>query len=170
MRQKIIAIGTALTLASLAIGAYAAQGGEKSSVAQIIVQTETPTETATNTATATDTETATSTATDTPTVTVTPAATATEVPTDTATPGPTETGTSQPEATETEGAGEGGRDIKGIPDSNPVHSPDDDGTCEPHETIEKTVPSGVHVVVPCHADHHSNNGHGNDHADQETND
>lgn len=40
----------------------------------------------------------------------------------------------------------------GIPDSNPVKSPEDgNGTCEKHETVVKTTPSGKNVNVPCHA-------------------
>jgi hypothetical protein len=48
-----------------------------------------------------------------------------------------------------------GSDVHGIPDSNPVYSPDDgDGVCEKHESVIKTTPSGNQVNVPCHAAKH----------------
>lgn len=52
-------------------------------------------------------------------------------------------------AVTTTGAEAGRSDPVGIPDSNPVFEPDDDGVCEKHETVVKTTPSGKQVNVPC---------------------
>ncbi len=50
-------------------------------------------------------------------------------------------------------------DVHGIPDSNPVHQPENgDGVCEHGETVVKITPSGNKVTVPCQAVSH---GHGN---------
>jgi len=61
------------------------------------------------------------------------------------------------------------REIKGIPDENPVYEPaDGDDECEKGETRVKTTPSGTQVNVPCHAAEHTNAGHGvgNPHDDE----
>ena len=47
-------------------------------------------------------------------------------------------------------------DMRGIPDSNPSHQPNDDDQCDKGDTEVKTTPSGVQVVVPCQA---ANNEH-----------
>jgi hypothetical protein len=67
-------------------------------------------------------------------------------------------------------SGEPPRDIKGIPDENPVHKPaDSDGECEKGETVVKTTPAGTNVNVPCQAAKHDGLGHGsgNPHEDDE---
>jgi hypothetical protein len=57
--------------------------------------------------------------------------------------------------TSRDASGAGSDAPRGIPDHNPVFSPDDgDGVCEKHETRVKTTPSGNRVNVPCHAGGH----------------
>lgn len=141
MRQKILATGAALVLASLAaVGTFASQDG--------VTFLEDPTvePTATETAEAT--------------------ATSTPEPTETSEPtaSPTETGdaTATPAATETPDGDDD--DIHGIPADNPNHVDDDgDGICEKGEAAVKTTPSGNQVRVPCHAadksDHEEKNNH-----------
>ena len=68
------------------------------------------------------------------------------------TPTPEATEVVEPTPTATVEGEEGPRDVVGIPDSNPVKSPEDgDGVCEKGETVIKTTPSGKQVNVPCQA-------------------
>jgi hypothetical protein len=49
-------------------------------------------------------------------------------------------------------------DTHGIPDSNPVHHPEDgNGVCEKGETVVKITPSGNKVTVPCQSVGHGHN-------------
>ncbi len=76
----------------------------------------------------------------------------TEDPTTTPDPNVTETPDPNASVTPDPNATEAPREIKGIPDSNPVKQPEDgDGVCEKGETVVKTTPSGVQVAVPCNA-------------------
>jgi len=124
MKTRIIGIAAGTVLAGVAAVATFASSDFVSTQ-----EDPTPTAEATETATATTT----------PDATQTPTETATPEPTDTAEPDPTATPDGEDD------------DRHGIPDSNPVFSPDDDDECEKHETREKTTPSGNIVTVPCHA-------------------
>ena len=162
MKNKLIAAGVGITLAGIAaVGTFASQD------AVSLLEEPTVTEEATLEAT----ETATEEATPTEESTATPTEEATEVPTEEptseATETPTEEATEEPSVTPDDGEG---RDVGGIPDSNPVKYPDDgDGECEKHETKEKTTPSGRVVNVPCHAADKSNgtDKHGDDEEDED---
>jgi len=126
-----------------AVGAFAsqdmlpAQSEDNSMVSQEV--TETPTSEPTSTPV--DAE---------PSATPTPA----DSEEGTATPTPEDVSDATPTATPEADDGDetGPRDIAGIPDSNPVKSPEDgDGECEKGETVVKTNPSGKRVTVPCQA-------------------
>lgn len=159
MRQKMLGAALAITLVSLAaVGVFASQDA----VSLLASPTDTATATSTATATVTGTPPATGTPSSTDTATATgTAAAATATPSTTGTPQATDT----PEGTETAGPGEApdGRDIKGIPTSNPSHGDGDvdgDGACDKGETVIKTTPSGIKVRVPCQTEKHGGAGSG----------
>lgn len=129
MKHKILAAVGGVVLVSLAaVGAFASQD------AVSFTEDETPTVTETVEATETPTETPES--------------------TQTAEPTATEEASETPEAEDTNDGDDEERDIRGIPDSNPVKSHENgDGVCDKHETVIKTTPSGVQVNVPCNAVH-----------------